>query len=74
MEEFIDNLKKSKFIIFRTEFDDVRNFTNIWGNKYKIIKVKKGIVIIGVDGFKENRKIDIPFLKYWFDEYKLTIE
>jgi hypothetical protein len=74
MAEFIDKLKKSKYIIFYTEFDDVSKFVSGYGNTFNIIKVKKGIVHAKVDGFKNCTKFDISFLKYWLDEYKLRIE
>jgi len=73
-EEFTDTLKKSKYIIFRAEFDDVKMFINTMGNKYKIVKVKRGKVKTSVDGFKGYRELDVKFLKYWFDEYKLMVE
>jgi len=74
LEEFIDMLKKSTYIIFRDEFDDVKIFIGVWGSRYKIVKVKRGKVKTSVDGFKGYRVLDINFLKYWFDEYKLTVE
>jgi len=73
-EEFVDKLKKSKYLIFRTEFDDVKIFISGFGNKFKIVKVKNGNVKTSVDGFNGYRNMDVNFLKYWFDEYKLIIE
>ena len=73
-EEFIDKLKRSKTIFFQTEFDDVKIFINGYGNIFNIIKIKRGVVKTTVDGINGYRKIDIDFLKRWFDEYKLRIE
>ena len=73
-EEFVDKLKKSKHIIFFTDYDDVKSFTNGYGNKFNIVKIKRGIVTTRADGFKSDRKFEIGFLKYWLDEYKLKIE
>ena len=73
-EEFVDKLKKSKYLIFRTEFDDVKIFISGFGNKFKIVKVKNGNVKTSIDGVKGYKNIDVNFLKYWFDEYKLIIE
>jgi len=73
-EEFIDRLKKSKHIFFQVEFDDVKMFISGYGNIFNINKVKRGIVKTTVDGIKGYRKIEIDFLKRWFDEYKLKIE
>jgi hypothetical protein len=74
IEEFADKLKKSKYIIFEPDFEDVKIFISGYGTKFNIIKVKRGIVTTRVDGFKNSKKIEIAFLKYWFDEYKLRIE
>ena len=74
LEEFIDTLKKSNYIVFRPEFEDVKLFINTMGNKYRIVKVKRGKVKTSVDGFKGSRLLDVNFLKYWFDEFKLKIE
>lgn len=74
IEEFIDKLKKSKYIIFETDFDDVRMFIAGYGNKFKIIKVKRGVVKTSVNGIKGYMKMEITFLKYWLDQYKLKIE
>jgi hypothetical protein len=74
IEEFISDLKKSKYIIFQTNFDDVASYVNGFGNKFKIVKVKKGIVKTSVDGFTGYRFFKIDFLKYWLDEYKIKLE
>lgn len=73
-EEFVDKLKKSKYILFQIEFDDVKIFISGFGNKFNIVKIKNDIVKTSIDGFKGYRKIEIIFLKKWFDEYKLKIE
>jgi hypothetical protein len=73
-EEFIAKLKKSKYIIFYNDYDDVKIFTSGYGTVFKIIKVKRGVVTTSIDGFKNNKKFEVGFLKYWLDEYKLRIE
>ena len=72
--EFVDKLKKSKYILFRSEFDDVKIFTSGYGNRFNIVKVKRGVVKTSVDGISGIRKIEVEFLKRWFDEFKLNIE
>lgn len=72
--EFVDKLKKSKCILFRTDFDDVRIFVSGFGTRFNIIKVKRGVVKTSVDGISGYRKIEVEFLKKWFDEFKLNIE
>ncbi len=73
-EEFVDKLKKSKYIIFHTDFEDVKIFINGYGDRFNIVKVKRGIVTTKIDGFKSVKKFEIGFLKYWLDEYKLRLE
>jgi predicted methyltransferase len=73
-EEFIAKLKKSKHIIFYDDYDDVKIYINGYGNIFNIVKVKRGVVTTSIDGFKGSRKIEVGFLKYWLDEYKLKIE
>ena len=73
-EEFVDRLKKSKFIIFKVDFDDVKFFISGYGNRFNIVKVKRGIVRTSVDGIKGYRKMEVSFLKQWFDEYKINIQ
>ena len=73
--EFVDKLKKSKYIVFKTESgDDVKLFVNAYGCRFNIVKVKRGIVKTSVDGFVGYKKIEVSFLKSWYDEYKLEIE
>lgn len=74
IEEFISDLKKSKYIVFETTFDDVRSYINGFGNRFKIVKVKNDVVKTSVDGFTGYRFFKIDFLKFWFDEYKLKLE
>lgn len=72
--EFIDKLKKSKYIIFHADFEDVKIFISGYGTKFNIVKVKRGIVTTSINGIKGYRKFEVGFLKYWLDEYKLRIE